>query len=313
MLTPEEAITAMKIGLSRAGLSMFDMVVARSPRLFGDVVFTAVCSTVDGLTFERTDDLRFTVRRGEAGAKDAVTGDIKLHRFYNALHGIDIAQCYVHTARTISDCVGMCHRILGETGPKQGSAENIVPLLKMRDQVDRNNADIAQLPEEKRHPLLFWGLADSVIAMPTFDMPDQFQFITTQSLASLQMTEQQVRETAMANMLRMVMETGLGDLDEPLVPSGSGFGALDGVGGITSSIVMADAFWKKQVELTGCSLYLVCEGTDRLIVARQDDRQTALALRAMLMVKEIASILPNTVFIHGRDGLSTATFEDFVL
>jgi hypothetical protein len=306
-ISPEEAVAALRTGLEEGGYAEFSVKIARDARMFGDVVFHGLKSLFPGTTFERIDDLQFSAFGDEDKERVA---NVRLGRHFNMLDRFSGAKCLEVTARTIADYETFVRQMVdGERPEDHRTLDNVVALIKHRSQVEGNNAEMARKDLGDRS-MASWQVVGDVMATAAFDLPTQYQFLTSRELDELGVGGDDIRDVAIVNIRRMMDEIGLLEHDEPLVPEEGGVAALGHIGGLASSIILVDEFWKRQVELCGEPLCILLRETDELLVWRSSDLENSVGIMAALAIGAEKSILPGSLFFHDGEELRTLGADD---
>jgi hypothetical protein len=306
-ISPEEAVAALRTGLEEGGYAEFSGRIASDAKMFGDVVFHGLKSLFPGTTFERIDDLQFSAFGDEDKKRVA---NVRLGRHFNMLDRFSGAKCFEVTARAIADYETFVRQIVdGERPEDQKTLDNVVALIKHRQQVEGNNAEMARKDSGERR-MASWQVVGDVMATAAFDLPTHYQFLTSQELAELDVGVDDIRDVAIVNIRRMMDEIGLLGHDDPLVPDDGGVLALGQIGGLASSIVLVDEFWKRQVELCGEPLCILLRETDEILVWRSSDLESGLGIMGALAIGAEKSILPGTLFFHDGEELRTLGPDD---
>lgn len=302
-ISPEQALAALHAGLAKGGHGEFTTEIARNPRMFGDVVLYGLQSLFPETRFTREGDLEFTAY-GSGEGEDQLRARLRLGRRFTMLDRFSVEKCLTVTTLTIAEFEEQLSDAFDDDRrPVEGTLDDVVALLKHRRLVEKNNAEMARRPSLGPRTMASWEVGGDVWATAAFDLPSQFQFLTTKELGDLGASIDDVREAAVANIARKMDEVGLLGLEEPLVPEDGGVAALGKIGGLASSILLVDDFWRRQVELCGEPLCILARETDEILVWRSSDLENAVAVMGALAMGAEKSVLPSTIFFHDGEEL----------
>lgn len=297
IISPKEVLAALEAGMKEGGYDEFSNRIAVNPKMFGDIVFFALKHRYPQWSFVRVDDLRFKV---SADADHGMT--LKLHRFFSMLSPHNAESCLRATARVIAD-YDLQIASLADRPSHDMTMDQVVPLLKSREAVERSNAEMSRDSKAPNNRFATWEVVEGVMASAAFDTPDKFVFLTSREMEKLGVGIDEVREAAVANVRRLMADMELLDFDDPLVPEEGGVAVLGKIGGFASSILMVDEFWEKQIELCGEPLNILPRATDEILVWRSSDMESTAGIFLALLSGDEKAMLPGKVFVYGGDGL----------
>lgn len=300
-ITRKQAEAAIELALKESGHGQFSTKIARDPAMFTDIVFHAIKSLFPQMTFKRDEDLHFS---SVAEDDETRTANVRLARHFRMLNPFSMEECFETTARAIADYEVIIGQLSTEVVSDEGrTLDRVVPLVKLRSQVENNNQEMATREASFGHRMASWQVTPDVVATAAFDLPTHYQFLTTKELEDMGVGIVEAKEAALANIRSAMEAVGLLDLDDPIVPEEGGIVCLGQIGGLASSIVLVDEFWRAQVEVCGEPLCILLRETDEILIWRASDIENGMQVMAALVVGAERTILPGILLSHDGENL----------
>jgi hypothetical protein len=277
-----------------------------SPKVFGDLMFEALLISFPRHKLTRDADLEVTFHNGD---DKSIVGKAILDRLFNTFEGHDPARIWDRLIHILLEVQSMVAVFDDPKNLLDPSTDKLVPLLKLRRQVDEWNKDGAHLPGMpvgKSRVFLQWPVAGEVVMTVAIDNPKTYAFITGAQLLTLDLSMDGARKKALDNLRSMLRKTA------PKTNYRKGIVEITGVGGLASSLILLEDFWQQEALKARDALVIFAQDYDRLLVARRGDHYTCRSLALAYGTGQMKLIFNGAIFVFDQSGMRQARPADFI-
>lgn len=310
MLETEYAVAEAVIekALASLGQKRGDLIKRQlTPKVFGDVITTSLRTMHPDRRFHREADLVVVL---ESADKAKFSDNrLTLDRLINTFENGDEEEIWHRLVSILLELSATVEAFADPASMFELSRDRLVPLLKLRSQVDQWNSESPKLPgmpAGKVNGFLHWPVTGDVVMTVALDTKDNYAFMTGEHLRFHDVSEDAARETALANLRKMLEKA------KPRTNYRKEIVEISGVGGLASSLILLDDFWQKEAIKAKDGLLIIAREWDSLVVARIGDRDTCRMLGLACVTRRIATIFTGAVFVYDAKGMRQATPSDLI-
>lgn len=293
--------------LAEVGRKRGDLKLHLSQKVFGDVITAALRIMHPTRKFRREDDL-VVVLESTDNSKIS-DGRLTLDRLINTFENGGEEKIWNRLVSILLELNGTVNAFADPSSMFELSRDKLVPLLKLRSQVNQWNSESSKLPgmpAGKGNGFLYWPVSGDVVMTVAVDTPDNYAFVTGEHLRLHDLSEDSARETAIANLRKML------DQAKPRTNYRKELVEISNVGGLASSLILLDDFWQKEAIKAKDGLLIIARDWDNLIVARIGDRDTCRMLGLACVTRRIGTIFTGAVFVYDANGMRQASPSDLI-
>jgi hypothetical protein len=300
-MTFDVAEAIIEKALTVIGRSKIDPKIHLSQKVFGDVMFEALRITFPRHTLTRVDDLSIDF---ETSDTKGVKGKATLDRLFNTFEGSDPNRIWRRLVSILLEIQKMVSAFENADALFDPPADKLVPLLKLRSQVNNWNEESNRLPGMpvgRGQGFLQWPVTGQVVMTVAIDSPDNYAFVTGAHLKTLGISEEEAKSKALDNLRAMLAKA------KPRTNYRREIVEINDVGGLASSLILLDDFWQQEALKAKDGLAIFVQDWDNLLVCRLGDRDTCRTLAIAAGIRQIKLIFNGAVFIYDHNGMRQAT------
>lgn len=311
VMTFEVAEAVAEKSLSILGREKDDVKLYLSRKPFGDVMFEALKIAFPDMSFKRVDDLEIDVGTadGQHHEGDVLHAKITLDRLFKTFEGSDPVRLW---NRLVGILLEIQHSVRTFENPdvlKDAGPELLVPLLKLRSQVNAWNQEVSTLPgmpASRDKGFLNWPVAGQVVITLAMDLPEKYAFVTGEHLKTLGLSADDARDRAMENFKTIAANNPVKTNYRKEIVE------ISGVGGLASSLILWDDFWQREALRAKDALVIFVREWDELLVVRLSDRQTCGTMALAVQLGQLKLIFNGAIFVYDDKGMRQASPIDLL-
>ncbi|WP_327210571.1 hypothetical protein [Rhizobium leguminosarum] len=300
-MTFDVAEAIVEKALTVIGRSRSDPKIHLSQKVFGDLMFEALRTTFPKHSLTRVDDLSIDFENGDV---KGVKGKATLDRLFNTFEGSNPERIWHRLVSILLEIHKMVSAFENSDALFNPAPDKLVPLLKLRSQVNdwnRESTRLPGMPVGRGQGFLHWPVTGQVVMTVAIDTPDNYTFVTGGHLKTLGIGEDEAKNRAIDNLRAMLAKA------KPRTNYRREIVEINGIGGLASSLILLDDFWQQEALKAKDGLAIFAQDWDNLLVCRLGDRDTCRTLAIAAGIRQIKLIFDGAVFIYDHKGMRQAT------
>lgn len=292
--------------LMKIGRLPNDPELYRSRKVFGDLMFEALLICYPKYTLRREGDFTIKFKKSE---DTTIEGQATLDRLFNTFEGSDPARIWHRLVQILAELQKMISVFDNPELIANPSKEKLVPLLKLRAQVDHwnNEMKLPGMPVGKSNGFLNWPAFNDVVMVVAVDTPDNYIFVSGPQLKEIGMTADEAREAALENFRAVLAKK------RPKTNYRDEVIEIHGVGGLAASLILLEDYWQEEALKAKDALVIFAQDYDNLLVVKRSDRRSAAMLALAVTTRQMKLIFSGAIFIYDQNGMRQAGPADFML